>query len=275
MPDSRAFFNRGPVRAIAHRGGGGMGPENSLVAMERSLAAGADVLEVDVRCTRDGVFILHHDPTLIRVAGLSASPEEILSVELERIDLRENWNPPEGIGSASVESPAEPVPLPTLRQAFAAFPEARFSLDVKLPHLSVVRSLYELLHTEGAAERVLLGSFHGAVVREGRKLSPGIATQATERELLSLYTRAMLGRRLPSKLPFQSIAVPEHWRGIPVAARHFIRAMRERGVCFSVWTVNDAQRIRRLLERGVDALVTDYPARVVAVCTELQGADDP
>ncbi|MET8568164.1 glycerophosphodiester phosphodiesterase [Streptomyces sp. NPDC004783] len=227
----------GPI-AFAHRGGAADGLENTLRQFRRAVEAGYRYIETDVHATRDGRLVAFHDATLDRVtdgAGRIA-------------DLR--W---EEVRRARVAG-EEPVPL--FEELLEAFPGVRWNIDVKAE--PALRPLLALIERTNAWDRVCVGSFSEArVVRAQRLAGPRLAT--------SYGTRGVLGLRLrswgaPAALRRSAVAaqVPETQSGIPVADHRFVRAAHARGLQVHVWTVNDPDRMHRLLDLGVDGIMTDH-----------------
>ncbi|MEV7794021.1 glycerophosphodiester phosphodiesterase [Streptomyces sp. NPDC087512] len=227
----------GPI-AFAHRGGAADGLENTLRQFRRAVEAGYRYIETDVHATRDGRLVAFHDATLDRVtdgAGRIA-------------DLR--W---EEVRHARVAG-EEPVPL--FEELLEAFPGVRWNIDVKAD--PALRPLLALIERTNAWDRVCVGSFSEArVVRAQRLAGPRLAT--------SYGTRGVLGLRLrswgvPAALRRSAVAaqVPETQSGIPVADHRFVRAAHARGLQVHVWTVNDPDRMHRLLDLGVDGIMTDH-----------------
>lgn len=234
-------------RVLAHRGlitaaGGDSGIwENSAAAFAAAHAAGAEYIETDCRMTADGDVVLFHDATLQRLMGDSRSVRAVRTRELAAIF-------------------ADHGGLLTVGEALSAFPTTRFNIDVKTAE--VAEPLGPIL--EDHTHRVLVTSFSDAnrratiasVVRAGAALRPatsgGSRTIAAVRALSAL--RASPGRTLRD---IDVLQIPERLRGVKVLTPSLLRAAHRHGVEVHVWTVNDAGSMRRLVEGGVDGIVTD------------------
>lgn len=240
------YFRPARPRVLAHRGLAGPGvPENTLSSFRRALTAGADYVETDAHCTRDGHAVLFHDPSLRRITGDPRPIADLDLAELQRIDLGGDH-------------------IPTLSEALSAFPEARFNLDVKAA--AAADPAAAAILRAGAAQRVLVTSFdegrRSAIVRAiGREVGSGsVASSASARILLRVLPAAALGLRgtlRRSLTGVQALQVPERFRGVPVVTKRLLTQMHSLGVEVHVWTVNDPADMRRLLDLGVDGLVTD------------------
>jgi len=234
-------------RVLAHRGlitaaGGNSGVwENSAAAVAAAHAAGAEYIETDCRVTADGDVVLFHDATLHRLADDPRPVGEVRTRELSAIFSDHGG-------------------LLTVADALSAFPTTRFNIDVKT--VDAAAPLGPLLadHTH----RVLVTSFSdanrratiAAVLRAGAPLRPatsgGSRTIAAVRALSAL--RLSPGRAL---LDIDVLQIPERHRGVKVLTPALLRAAHRRGVEVHVWTVNDADSMRRLVRLGVDGIVTD------------------
>jgi glycerophosphoryl diester phosphodiesterase len=225
---------------LAHRGLALEAPENTLLAFAKAVAIGVTHLETDVHGSADGVAMISHDPDLKRVAGRDVRVDQLTSHELRRVPLGD------GQGFCS------------LAEALDAFPEARFNIDVKAP--SAIAPTIAAIRAANAVDRVLIGSFAGArrlaVVRE----LPGVATSVSGRgaalALVGARTRrtAMVRRALRD---VQAVQLPTRALGGAVFTERTVAAFHAAGVEVHAWTINDPAQMARLLDLGVDGLVTD------------------
>ncbi|MEK2491114.1 glycerophosphodiester phosphodiesterase [Kitasatospora purpeofusca] len=230
----------GPL-AFAHRGGDLGRPENSLAAFEAAVALGYRYLETDVHATADGVLVAFHDSRLDRVTDRAG-----VLAELPWRTVREAR-----IGGT------EPVPL--LEDLLDAFPEARFNIDVKAA--PAVGPLVEAVRRTGAWDRVCVGGFSDARLAAVRAAAgPRLATSLGPREVARLRLRSLagpFGRGGGAPWAGTCAQVPELHKGIRVVDRAFVRAAHRLGLQVHVWTVDDATRIRALLDLGVDGIMAD------------------
>ncbi len=228
------WFDGLTPRILAHRGLALDAPENSIDAFRAGIAAGATHLETDVRATADGVAVLHHDPSLAN--GRS-------------------------IANLSVAELREALPhVATLAEALAALPDANFNIDVK--SAAAVASTGAVIAASAAAQRVLLTSFSGRRRRAVLRLVPTAATSASAAGIagvvagLRLRTPAITRTALQG---VQAVQIPEHALRTDLAAPWSIAAMHAAGVEVHFWVVNDPSRMRELVARGADGIITDRP----------------
>lgn len=225
---------------LAHRGLALDAPENTLLAFAKAVAIGAEYVETDVHLSADGAAVVAHDPTLARVADRDVEVSKLTMAELRRIDLGR------GQGFCSLD------------EALDAFPETRFNIDVKIE--SAVDATVASVAKVHAGSRVLLTSFSE---RRRRRLAAYVLDAATSvgsagvirTRLASLTgsTRAV-SRALRGA---HAVQVPERVGVFPLVTERFVAAVHRAGAEVHVWTVNDPADMTRLLDLGVDGLVTD------------------
>ncbi|MCX4913440.1 glycerophosphodiester phosphodiesterase [Streptomyces sp. NBC_00687] len=227
----------GPI-PFAHRGGSADGLENTLTQFRRAVDAGYRYIETDVHATADGRLVAFHDVTLDRVTDGAGRISDL---------------PWEDVRHARVAG-SEPVPL--FEELLETFPEVRWNVDVKAE--PALLPLLDLIGRTDAWDRVCVGSFSEArVVRAQHLAGPRLATSFGTRGVLNLRLRSW---GVPAAVRRSAIAaqVPEAQSGLPVVDRRFVRAAHARGLQVHVWTVNEPQRMHRLLDLGVDGIMTDH-----------------
>ncbi|WP_353809912.1 glycerophosphodiester phosphodiesterase family protein [Agromyces sp. SYSU T00194] len=229
-----------PPRVLAHRGLAIDAPENTLAAFRAALATGIRIVETDVHVSADGIAVIAHDPDLRRTAGLDRRVSELTADDLADVDL--------GGGHG----------VPMLADALATFPDARFNIDLKVEE--VLSPAVAAIRAAGASERVLLTSFdEGRRVRAAQAL-PGVATSPGSLGVLRVLVATRLGsdRRVRRMLRGAvAVQVPERVRGLRIVTPRFVRRVHAAGAEVHVWTVNAPDDMRRLLDLGVDGIVTD------------------
>jgi glycerophosphoryl diester phosphodiesterase len=235
-----AYFDDPKPRVLAHRGLAIEAPENTLLSFESALAAGAGYVETDVHASHDRIAVISHDPDLSRLAGRAARIDQLTISELRRIDLGDGQR------------------LCTLAEALSAFPETRFNIDLK--HDGVIEAAAHAIRRADAIGRVLVTSFSDARRSRAASLLPGVATSGGRRTVIRCVAAVSTGRAdaLQRILAGTSaVQVPERAGRIRVVTPRFIEAVHRAGVEVHVWTVNDPADMARLLDLGVDGLVTD------------------
>jgi len=245
---NKPFFDAPLPRIIAHRGfapEGGGDVENTLPAFAAALALGATHLETDVHASSDGIAVISHDPDLTRLAGTAATVSSLDYAALTRLDL----------GHGAVFS--------SLAETLAAFPTARFNIDIK--SADAVAPTIAAVTAANAQDRVLVTSFSEARrSRATRALGAGgsgpVATSASALRFAIALLAGRVGLTPLLRLALRgtdAVQVPERAIGLTVPTPRLLRQLHRIGVEMHVWTVNDAATMNRLLDLGVDGIVTD------------------
>lgn len=236
------YRNQAGPLAIAHRGGAGLAAENTLAAFSRSYALGLRCLETDVRITADGELLAFHDATLRRVTGVRGRVAGRPLAELAELPA---------LGGGGL------LPLAAL---LAAFPDTRFIIDVK--DRACVEPLAALLRDTGAAARVCAaGAWDSWLVDLRARVGPELTTALSWRALARLVASSRPARRqvLPGDGAGCYAHVPLRVGRVPVFADDLVRRAHDSGVKLVVWTVNEPAVMHRLLDAGVDGVITDRP----------------
>jgi glycerophosphoryl diester phosphodiesterase len=226
--------------AIAHRGGAALAQENSLAAFDLSSGLGLRYLETDVRVTSDGHLVCFHDETLERVTSVTGPVRSRSLRELR--DLRIN----------DIE------PIPTFDEALDAFPDQCFTVDPK--DLAGLGPLVKSLQRRGVAERVCIAGAWDGWLAQVRRGVPEVATALGWQSLTALLTCAKTGVRPPRAVATAPFAhVPVKLGRFPIFAERLVAMSHDLGVRVVTWTVDDPVVMGRLLDAGVDAIITDRP----------------
>jgi glycerophosphoryl diester phosphodiesterase len=247
---------------IAHRGGGGLWPENTLYAFERASRLGVDVIETDVHSTADGELVIIHDETVDRTTNGRGRVNELSLAELKSLDAAFRWSPD---GGRTFPLRGRGLTVPTLREVFQALPRMRFNIEPKQGQPPLTAPLCRAIREQGMTERVMVGAFSGSTLEQFRRECPEVATSASTSEVahfLALQKSELEGAYIP---PMQALQVPLRAGGLSLVTADFVGAAHGRNLHVHVWTVNDAEEMRRLVASGVDGIMTDYPDRLLKV----------
>jgi glycerophosphoryl diester phosphodiesterase len=250
------FFDTQGIQVIAHRGGRHLWPENTLFAFENASTLGVDVLEMDLHSTRDGAIVVIHDSTVDRTTDGTGLVQSYTLAELQSLDAGYRWSPD---GGETHPYRGQDIVIPTLEAVLVAFPEILLNLEIKQSDPSVVVPLCKLLREYGAVERVLVASFDTNTIKAFRKNCPEVPTSSGEDEIRLLYglSRVFLAGVYSPKA--EAVQVPEYSGKIQVMTKRFVDAAHGRGMAVHVWTVNEVADMERMLELGVDGIITDAP----------------
>lgn len=223
--------------SFAHRGGTGHSPENTLAAFRHAFDLGYRHLETDVHATLDGALVAFHDVDLTRTCDRPG-----LIGELTWRDV-----------SAALVGGVHPIPL--LSDLLEEFPDVRFNIDAKSD--SSVEPLLAVLRRHDAVDRVCIGSFnHRRLVSIRRRLR--VCTSASPFEVAR-----WLGGAVPDAP--DCFQVPVGRGPVPVVTRRTVERARRAGKPVHVWTIDDPREMQRLIDLGVDGIMTDDPATLKRV----------
>lgn len=250
--DAGGALPRRPL-AFAHRGGAGhpdlIGIENTLEAFEHAHRLGYAYLETDVHVTGDGHLIAFHDADVARLTGENDLIADLTLQQVKALRL-------DGRGE-----------IPTLGELVDRLPAARLNIDLKCDRSP--EALAGFIAERDLADRVLVGSFEADRLRRFRRITQGrIPTSAHRGEVAAFL---LLPARLAEKVTRGRVAalqVPVRHRGIPIVNAAFVRRAHRVGKHVHVWTIDDPDEMRRLLDLGVDGLMTDRTDTLREVFTE-------
>jgi glycerophosphoryl diester phosphodiesterase len=230
--------HQGPI-AFAHRGGAADGDENSLAAFARAVEIGYRYLETDVHATSDGVLLAFHDRTLDRVTDAVGRVADL------------PWSRVRGARIGGRE------PIPLLEDLLGTWPDVRVNVDVK--HPSAVEPLVETIRRTAAIDRVCVASFsERRVAAVRRRLGPALCTALSTRGVARL--RAAAASPVAAGLAATGIPcaqVPDRVGPLRVVTPDLVRIAHRNGQRVHVWTVDQAADMHRLLDLGVDGIMTD------------------
>ncbi|TXK17641.1 glycerophosphodiester phosphodiesterase family protein [Homoserinibacter sp. GY 40078] len=234
------FLSPPPPRVLAHRGLALHAPENTLLAFLHAVNLGATHVETDVHGSADGVAMISHDPDLSRMAGRDVKVSQLTSAELRRVPLGESQ------GYCS------------LAEALDAFPETRFNIDVK--SADAVPGTISAIRDARAENRVLVGSFSASRRLSVLRELPGVATSISAAGALAAVHAARCGattvlRRILRDV--DAVQLPPRGAGVSTTSARAIRSFHAVGVEVHIWTINEPSEMERLLDAGVDGIVTD------------------
>jgi glycerophosphoryl diester phosphodiesterase len=258
------FFALPTPIAIGHRGAAGEAPENTLASFRRALADGAAILESDVHLSRDGVPVLIHDDELSRCTDGEGRVGDHDVAALQRLDAGYRWSPD---GGRSFPERGRGHRIPRLDEVLAALPRARLNLELKENVPGLVAETVAAVAKAGRADDVLLTSALDPVMAELRAhvaaRGVDVALGASTGDVARFAVAALRGET-PEPGPM-ALQIPPDFAGRPLVTRELVVHAHRHGVQVHVWTIDEPDEMRALLALGVDGIVTDYPARLVAL----------
>jgi glycerophosphoryl diester phosphodiesterase len=259
--------------AFAHRGGAALRPENTIEAFDNGLSLGADGIEFDVHLSRDGVVVIHHDDTLDRTTGARGPLAAMTADELARVDAGYWFTPDPAAQAPSYPFRGRGLGIPRLRTLLQRHRDTRFIVELKTPDAELAQRTIDDIRAADAVERVVLGSFYGRALQAARAYEPRIATGAAREETRWALYRSRVRWPL-GRTKYREFQVPERSGSTVIVTPHFVAHAHRAGLPVRVWTVDVEADMRRLLDWGVDGLISDRPDLAVPIVRSWSTRDD-
>ena len=264
-PPHPYYENADRPLVIAHQGGDGVWPGDTLYAFEKAVEVGADVLEMDAHITRDGRIVLMHDETVDDTTDGTGLIEEMTLAELKQLDAAYDWSndggqtfPYRGLG----------IQVPALDELFENFPQMRYVIEIKLTKNPIDKPLCDLIRQYDMQDKVLVASFHDEAMQNFRGACPQVATSASRGEVTKFVILGKLflsGLVAPGYQSIQPPYDPEESYNIPIMTERFIREAQAKNIAVEPWTVNDPELMEQYIAWGVNGIITDRPDLMVEV----------
>lgn len=259
------YFSSPRPRLFGHRGAAGVAPENTLPSFERAVADGAELLELDVHASRDGVVVVIHDPTLERTTDGQGAVRDFSFAELRRHDAGFRFasggnHPFRGKG----------VRIPALKQLLEAFPTVPLNIEIKQVDPPIEPLVVDLLTEHRALDRVMLAAEDDAIMRRIRASAAEAATSFSSGEAREFFQRCFAGELEGYEPPGRALQIPPRFGDIELVTPETVAAAHRFGLEMHVWTINEEAEMERLLGLDVDGLMSDFPAVLRRVADRLR-----
>lgn len=259
-------FQSQPFVVIAHQGGDGLRPSNTLSAFSHAVELGVDVLEMDIHSTSDGVLVTIHDATVDRTTDGTGRVNEMTLAELQELDAGYHW-PTLAEEAHRTDRPfrGQGITVPALEDVLQAYPDIPMNIEIKQKEPSIVEPFCELLkeYERTGPGRTLVASFHQETIEEFREVCPAVPTSVVQNEVIDFYVLNLLGLHRLWSPPAAAFQVPQTFSNLRVTTPRFVGNLQEHGVLVHPWTINDQNDMEILLEMGVDGMITDYPDKLL------------
>jgi glycerophosphoryl diester phosphodiesterase len=263
------------VLNIAHRGGRRIRPEHTLVAYDKALEDGADILELDVHETSDGMLIVMHDDTVNRTTDCTGLIKEMTFAELRECDAGYNFS---NDGDQTFPYRGMGIVVPTMEEVFDRYPDTAFVIEVKQEDPSIVDHFVEVVREYGVEDKMTGSAFSDNLLGELRAAAPEIPTNMGVNETLVFWGNSF-GPLDPGYVPeAEFLQVPPQFdvgdRIVDVLHPGFVPRAHELDMLVHVWTINDEEEMRFIIEMfGVDGIITDDPPLLTEVINDLGVGD--
>jgi glycerophosphoryl diester phosphodiesterase len=261
------FFDVPVPTVIGHRGASGELPENTIASFGYAVADGVAILETDVHITRDGALVLFHDDLLERTTNGSGRIADHTLAELRQLDAGHRFSP---ANDGTFPFRGKGLGIPTLDEALLTFPTLRWNVEIKEHIPALIEETVALVRRLGREDRVLLAAAEDPVMHDLRahlrKTGVATAVGASAGDVGAFIQSAIAGTPPPPGP--MALQVPPGFASRPLVTRAFVEHAHRHGLVVHVWTINDPAEMHRLLDLGVDGIMSDFPARVVQVVAE-------
>jgi len=272
MPDAptSAYYRdiKRPL-VIAHQGGDGVWPGDTMFAFEHAVEIGADVLEMDAHITKDSQIVLMHDEKVDRTTDGTGLIEDLSLDQLKQLDAAYKWSTDDG---KTFPYRGQGIQVPTLEELFQKFPQMRYVIEIKLTQNPIDKPLCDLIRKHDMQDKVVIASFHDQAMKNFRATCPEVATSASRGEVTTfvILGKVFLGGLIAPK--YESIQPPydpSESKNIPIMTKRFIREAHAKNLAVEPWTVNDPALMKQYIEWGVDGVMTDRPDLMIDVLKEM------
>ena len=268
-PASSYYRNIERPLVIAHQGGDGIWPGDTMFAFENAVKIGVDVLEMDAHITKDRQIVLMHDEEVDRTTNGTGLVEDLTLDELKQLDAAYKWSNDDG---NTFPFRGQRIQVPTLEELFQTFPQMHYVIEIKLTRNPIDKPLCDLIREHNMQDNVVVASFHDEAMQNFRAICPEVATSASRSEVT---TFVLLGKIFLSGLvapQYESIQPPydpAESKNIPIMTRRFIREAHAKNIAVEPWTVDDPELMKQYIEWGVDGIMTDRPDLMVEVLKQM------
>jgi len=254
----KPFFANDP-RLLAHRGMPEEYPENTLISFRNAVELGVDVIETDTHLTKDNEFIISHDAEISRVSDGQGEIKDFTLEELKEFDAGYYFTPD---GGQTFPFRGKGITFISVKEVLEEFPHQKFNIDLKDNNPEQVAFWAELINEYDAVEWVFTASQYSKNLEKVRALFPTMATSFSAGEVVKFYLRNKLGGLKwlqKKKFGGDALQIPIKMFGLRLVSPKSIKNAHALGYKIHVWTINEADAMRSLLEMGVDGIFTDNP----------------
>lgn len=258
----KPFFTNTKPRLFAHRGASGEAPENTLAAFRRAVALGIEYIELDVHLSRDGHVVVIHDATLERTTNGYGKVQAQTLGQLQHWDAGYRFSPD---GGETFPFRATGITVPTLAEVFQQCPGVKFTVEIKPEEPAIEEQVIAVVRACEREADVILASEHDRVLQRVRSLAPDLATSFAYGEVFDFIQRVATRELTGYRPPGHAVQIPPKFQGVPLVTESTLAVAHEFSCEMHVWTINDAHEMMRLLELGVDGVMSDFPGVLLEV----------
>ena len=247
------FYSDARFSVIAHRGGRGLVPGNTIEAAKNSANIGSDIIEIDVHLTADDILVVRHDASIDTTTNGSGQISAMSLAEIQSYDA----------GFHEIDYPnkkhKETIRVPTLDALFSELPSQRYLIELKPQDVSAADNLCGLIRQHKMHNQVIVGSFHMHMLKHFRRNCPEIPTSLGKSEITTLVLLERLSLDHLFSVEGYSMQIPLKAGGMDILSLNLVNSMHKRNIRVDVWTLNDIQSMQYAIDMGVDGVITNWP----------------
>jgi len=256
-PPPATFLPADRVTVVGHRGTCRYAPENTLPAFDYALASGADMLELDVQLSADGVPMVIHDGTVDRTTDGTGRVRDHTCGALQELDAGAYFRDADG------QRPFAGTRIPTLQSVFTRYAEVPLTVELKTESgPAIAEGVAQVIRQTGRTGLLVVASDSASLLQRFRAMQPDVCTSLARAEVARLYALHLVGLHRWYHPPGALLQIPPSYAGLSLTTPRFIRAAHTCGLRVEIWTVNDRETINRLIAGGVDGVISDCPGDV-------------
>jgi len=262
--------NHDPM-VIAHQGGVGQWPSNTLFAFQQSKQLGTvDEFELDIQLSSDGHIVLIHDKTVDRTTNGQGLVSGMTLTQLQKLDAGYTWQ--DESQPQAFPFRKKGITIPTLKEIFEHFPQQAMSIEIKQESTELAVAFCKMVKQYQKEEALVVSSFYHENLLAFREACPSVATAASGQEAERYIIASKVGLGWLFKPNAQVLQLPMASGSITVLTAGFINQAHEHGYRVDAWTINEKADMTSLMDLGIDGLITDYPSRLLNTLTQQHQA---
>ena len=247
------FYGDTGFSVIAHRGGRGLIPGNTIEAAINAVNIGSDIIEIDIHLTADDILVVRHDASIDTTTNGTGQISAMSLADIQGYDAGfHEIDYPDAVNQESLRVPA-------LGALFSKLPDEKYLIELKPQDLSAANGLCRLVRQHNMQDQVMVGSFHTQVLKHFRRECPEIPTSLGQTEITQLVLLEKLGLSHLFTIEGYAIHIPISYGVIDILSLSLVNQMHARNVRVDTWTLNDADFMRQSIILGVDGIITDRP----------------
>ncbi len=239
------------VKNFAHRGYSGKYPENTMIAFEKAIEAGADGIELDVQLTKDGEVVIIHDESIDRTTDGKGLVVSFTCEELKKYDASYTYRGQMGFN-----------PIPTLREYFELVKDMNIITNIELKtgvneYHGIEQKVWDLIKEYNLTDRIIISSFNHYTILRMKAIAPelvyGLLTETWYVDA-GKYTH--------------NLGVQCYHPQFANMTKEIVKEIKSHGVQINAWTVNKEETMRDLIEKGIDGIIGNFPELTKKIIAE-------